>query len=178
MSGFRLSGGTAQLTCGDFWSLVDLFSNLDKTKAFAAEIQSGLAQLAEQTKANQAESRRLVDLAVELEAKRQAIETADEQLLGIRQKFEAEKATKEALLKDERDTLDALRRDLIAKEGALAKLDERLKAREDAIIEADKRSQEAADQRTADLDAREEAIKAGEADLAARKAKLAAALGA
>lgn len=166
-----------QLTAQDFWSLVELFSNLEKTKAFAAEVRAGLEDIAAQTKASQAESKRLVDLAVELEDRRKAIEAADDQLLGIRKQFESDKAEAEALIAGAQQANEADRAANVKKEAELAAKERRLTDREAAIIEADRVSQQDADRRTAELDAREQAIAEGEAALEARKAKIAAAMG-
>lgn len=177
MSRFRIGDSGASLTAKDFWSLVDLFGNLDKTMAFAGEVRDGLDQISAQTKANQAESKRLVDLAIDLEAKRHAIEAADEELLGIRKKFEADKAVAEAAIAAAKEANEADRAANVRKESELTAKERKLSEREAALIEVDRVSQESADRRTKELDAREQAIAEGEAALEAKKAKLAAALG-
>jgi hypothetical protein len=164
--------GSNTLTVKDFWSLVDLFANLEKTKAYAAEIKAGLETLSETTRAQAAESRRLVDLAVEVEAQRQINEQASARLTASQLAHAADVAAFKAHEDTARKELAADRQALVTRATALDQKQENLQRQEAEIVVADKKSQDSADRRTAELDARETALKAREDDINVRWAKL------
>lgn len=155
----------------EFWELVRLFGSLEQTKGYADDIRTGMEAIAVARAEFKAEAKRLADLDLEIEGRRQAVIVADEQLAGYRTAFETEKTAFETKSDETRKELATERQALATRATALDQLQVKLKKQEDALVEADKASQESADRRTADLDKRQAEIEAKEADLNARIAK-------
>lgn len=152
----------------EFWELVRLFGSLEQTKAYAEEIRAGMEAIAIARAEFKTEAKRLADLDLEVEGRRQAVVVADEQLAGYRTAFEAEKTAFETKADETRKELANERHALATRATALDQLQVKMKKQEDALVEADKASQESADRRTADLDKRQAEINAKESDLNAR----------
>lgn len=152
----------------EFWDLVRLFGSLDQTKAYAEDIRAGMEAIALARAEFKREEKHLTDLSIGIEAKRQAVVAADDELAGYRKAFEAEKTAFETKAEEVRKELATDRQALVTRATALDQLQVKLTRQEAAIVEADKTSQASADRRAADLDAREADLKAREADYETR----------